>query len=571
MVSLVEKNISTKEEFSNKFLLNKLAKLLKPHRNELCFAITSLLTTIAVILFCGSVVKNMIDNGFSTSSHQNLLVTVMVFGLSIIVLAVSGYCRSLLVNNISTSVVNSLRIEAYSAIMLTNSSFFTTYSVGKVVNHLGGEIRTLEGLIGNSFSFLFRNVALLVGSLIALFNIDARLTLATISLIPFVALPLVIFIKNFKNIQQKITVAEDLIIKKVIESVSAIKTVKAYRCEEFEIDHFTKLSSDKMANDLIKNRQKAKMVAIIVAMTFGFVAILLWIGGLAVINKEISVGSLSAFIFYAIIASVSLISIAQSREQMKTAKNSIVNILRICQFDNLVGKNSDVENISKIEDRDNLQISIRNIKFWHNNLENYNDKSIKIVNFNLEILPREKIAIIGKSGSGKTTLFELMLAFSKPESGSILINGISIDNILTSSLRSCFCYVSQDYPIFSGTIFSNIIYGNSLISRDAVEKIISQFKVFDFITKLPKGLDSDVVENGNNFSGGEKQRIAVARALISNAPVLLLDEISSALDKDSQKDLYEAINAVAQNKTVLMATHQVPNNDFFNRIISIED
>ena len=187
----------------------------------------------------------------------------------------------------------------------------------------------------------------------------------------------------------------------------------------------------------------------------------------------------------------------------------------------------------------------------------YEDNNKILDNFNLSIKSGQKVAIVGLSGSGKSTILKLLIRFYSPTNGAVSLNNIDISQLSLKELRNIFAYVGQDDFIFSGTIFKNIAYFDEKITKKEVNQIIAKNHAFDFIKKLPKGIDSIVGEKGVKLSGGEKQRIAIARAILKNSPILLFDEATSALDNDNEKNITSLIKEIAQDKTAIIIAHKL--------------
>jgi ABC-type multidrug transport system fused ATPase/permease subunit len=194
-----------------------------------------------------------------------------------------------------------------------------------------------------------------------------------------------------------------------------------------------------------------------------------------------------------------------------------------------------------------------------------------IKDFNLEIKPKEKIAIVGPSGAGKSTIFELLLRFYDCKKGEILLNNNNIKDLSLDSLRNNFSYISQDCFIFSDTILNNIISANSNIKKEEVIEMVQKNKYLEFINRLPNGIENFVGQKGVKLSGGERQRIAIARAILRDSPILLFDEATSALDNENEKIVSELINDVAHDKTVIIIAHKLSTIINCDKIIYVQD
>ena len=243
--------------------------------------------------------------------------------------------------------------------------------------------------------------------------------------------------------------------------------------------------------------------------------------------------------------------------EIKKKKILIVNPGKLTSItDNLfyvkhLGCDFDLFYFGILEGDENIEQLNVNIKY----ISKHNNKILN--NLNLSIKSGQKVAIVGLSGSGKSTILKLLVRFYSPTNGVISLNNIDISQLSLKELRNIFAYVGQDDFIFSGTIFKNIAYFDEKITKKEVNQIIAKNQAFDFIKKLPKGIDSIVGEKGVKLSGGEKQRIAIARAILKNSPILLFDEATSALDNDNEKNITSLIKEIAQDKTAIIIAHKL--------------
>ena len=306
------------------------------------------------------------------------------------------------------------------------------------------------------------------------------------------------------------------------------------------------------------------MVALVISLAFGTVAVVLLVGGQDIINGKLTSGELSSFIFYSIIIATSLVSISQIAGQLQTASSSLRRIFNLLESDSPVQEPEFPKHFLATK---SVEIDFKNVNFsYSTDKENW-----VLQNFNLNIKPQEKIAIVGPSGSGKSTIFQLLLRFYDCQNGEILLNSQNIKNLASTTLRSNFSYISQDCFIFSDTILNNIGYANLEATKEDILNIIEQNKSLDFIEKLPNGVENFVGQKGIKLSGGERQRIAIARAILRNSPILLLDEATSALDNENEKIVSELIDDVAKDKTVIIIAHKLSTIINCDRIIYLQD
>ncbi len=548
---------------SSKNLL-ELIPFFKPYKREIFFAFLSLLSTALMVLFFGKALKYLIDLGFVAQNRFFLNLVLIAFIFAVIIMAVAGYFRSSLVNAVTEKVIADLRKKVYNHIIHVSAEFFEITKTGDVISRLTVDTALLYNIISNSISFFLRNSLFFFGGICFLFFTSSKLSLISILLIPAAIAPIIFLRKQVKNLSNQAQESLASVGAHIEESINGIKTIQSYLCEEKEARNFFGFVDVSLKIALEKIRLKSLMVALVIALAFGGIAVVLWVGGHDVLNGKITSGELSSFIFYSVITATSLVSLSQISGQMQSASAASARIFALLQIDSPVKQ---IEFPQLLKNPQEITINFENVSFAYPSRKDFS----VLKNFNLEIKKGEKIAIVGSSGSGKSTILQLLLRFYDVNSGSILLNKTDIKNLSFQNLRQNFSYISQDCFIFSGTIFENIAYVDKSITAQDVEKIIDQNSALNFINNLPQKIHNFVGEKGVKLSGGERQRIAIARAIIKDSPILLLDEATSALDNQSEKTTVEAIRTLAQNKTVITIAHKLSSVINADKIIFLKD
>lgn len=555
---------NTQKKSKNIKNLFALIPFFKPYKREVFFAFIALLVTALMVLFFGKAIKYLIDYGFAQQDHQILNSVLIAFIFAVVVMAIAGYFRSSLINAVAEKVISDLRKKAYNHIIRVSAEFFEITKTGDVISRLTVDTTVLYGVISTTISFLLRNSLLFIGGIFFLLFTSAKLSLMTMMLIPIAIAPIILMGKAVKDLSNKSQAALAEVGSHVEETINGIKTIQSYLCEEKEVRNFSGFIDKSLKISLKKIRIKALMVALVIAFAFGGIAIVLWVGGQEVLNGKITSGDLSSFIFYSVITATSLVSLSQIAGQLQSASASAARIFEVLDIKSPVKEAKNPKNLAESK---KITINFSDVGFAYPSRRDFS----VLNNFNLQINPREKIAIVGSSGSGKSTLLQLLLRFYDVNSGTISLNGIDSKELSISSLRQSFSYISQDCFIFSGTVFENIAYADKSISESQVEKIISENAALEFINHLPQKMHSFVGEKGIKLSGGERQRIAIARAIIKDSPILLLDEATSALDNQNEKIIANAISDLSADKTVITVAHRLATIISSDRIIFVKD
>lgn len=542
----------------------ELLPYLKPYKFSIFLAFVSLFITALMVLLFGKIIKHLIDFGFAQKDFTEIHLTLSLFVFAVIIMAIAGYFRSSLVNSVAEKVICDLRKKTYRHVIKISPEFFEINKTGDIISRLTVDTSILYTIISNTASFFLRNTIFFIGGILLLFFTSIKLTIISFLLILIAIMPIIFLGKRIKKYSSNAQSSIDLLSSRIEETINGIKTIQAFGCEEKEITNFSNRADVFLKSSLEKIRIKALMVALVITLAFGTVAVVLLVGGQDIINEKLTSGELSSFIFYSIIIATSLVSISQIAGQLQTASSSLRRIF------NLLDSKSPVQEPEYPEDfpkTDLVSIDFKNINFSYSSDKN----NLVLQDFNLRINPKEKIAIVGPSGSGKSSIFQLLLRFYNTTDGEILLNSKNINNLSSAVLRNNFSYISQDCFIFSDTILNNIGYANLGATKEEIINLVKQNKSLEFIEKLPNGIENFVGQKGVKLSGGERQRIAIARAILKNSPILLLDEATSALDNENEKIVSELIEEVAKEKTVIIIAHKLSTIINCDRIIYLQD
>ncbi len=522
-----------------------------PYKKKASLAFLSLFITSVIILFFGKAIKYLIDYGFDkTNPHLNLMIIIVV--LTVFVLSIAGYYRSFLINSVAESIINDIKQKLYSHILTFSPDFFTNVKTGEIISRLTVDTTLIYNVISNNISFFLRNSVLFIGGLLLLFFTNVKLSLLAFLVILLAILPIIFIGKMLKKVAYQTQNAIASVSAHIEESLNGIQTIQAYLCENREIANFNQQCSNVLQSSLQKIHLRALLVAFVIAISFGAVSIIVLIGGHDVLSGKITAGDLSSFLFYAVLVATSLVGLSQITGQMQTANGALKKIGELLAIKpNLALSNQ--QSLDSTTIKPPININFRQVSFCYQE----NTRQNILDNLDLQITYGEKIGIVGLSGSGKSTILQLLLRFQQVNSGQILLNDHNINSLPLAVIREQFAYISQNSFIFSGTVFENIAYVNKNIAKQEVLSLVHNTPAFHFILSLKNGLDTLVGEKGIKISGGERQRIALARAIIKDSPILLFDEITSALDNQNQQLVMQAINQLASHKTVITIAHRL--------------
>lgn len=510
----------------------------------LCICITFI---AALRLPCPFLTRYLIDVVIPRHS-QNALTLI---GVSLVLIYVLNYIfhlsKGLLLVWFKERVLYDLQIHLWRHILSLPFTFFQTHQSGYVVSRLTNEVRNVEHMLTDTAFGLLVDIATFVFGLVALLSFDVRLTVISLSV-----LPLYIFSQAWfgSRIKQSTKELQESIAQQggnLQEKIAGIVVIKALNQENREV-----LQHSRFLHMVIKEKVKITMLLYLFTGTsalFGSIAPLcaLWYGASQVMAGHISLGTIIAFMSilgYLFGPTNRLIELNMQIKEASASIERIKELLIIPPEDDLNETGSDI------------RIKHGGIVYRHVTFS-YSGDSTVLTDVSIRAEPRQILAIVGSSGSGKSTLLNLLPRFYSLQSGDVLIDGYDIREFSLKSLRRQIAVVDQNTTLFDGTIHYNIAYGKQDATEQEVIAAAKLANAHDFIMRLPAGYGTQVAERGANLSGGEKQRLAIARAVLLESKVLLLDEATSFLDSESEALVHDALANIRKRMTMIVVAHKL--------------
>jgi ATP-binding cassette subfamily B protein len=336
------------------------------------------------------------------------------------------------------------------------------------------------------------------------------------------------------------------------ETLGAMHTVQSYAREAFESDRFGAAVQVALGTARKRIRLQAMLTAVVIVLVFGSITAVLWVGAQDVISGAMSAGTLGQFVLYALIGAGSVGALAEVWAEVQRAAGGMARI------------NDLLHERSALPVRGHVRM--QGVRFHYPTRPD----APALENFSLEVRPGETVALVGPSGAGKSTVLQLLLRFHDPEAGEVTLDGIDLRTLAPASLRAQVALVPQDPVIFGATARENIRYGRLDASDAEIEAAARSAEAHEFLAALPQGYDSELGERGARLSGGQQQRLAIARALLKDAPVLLLDEATSALDAQSERAVQQALERLMRGRTTLVIAHRLATVLKADRIVVMD-
>ncbi len=541
--------------------LRGLLPYLRPHRALLACWLGALALSASATLALPVAVKHMIDQGFAAGSSVDRWFA-LLFGVAVL-LALATAARFYFVSLLGERVVADLRRSLYGHLLSLDQAFFEKTRTGELLSRLSADTELLRSVVGSSMSVALRSGITVVGSAVMLAVTSPRLAMYALLGIPLVVLPMVLSGRKVRGVakdsQDRVADAN----ARAGETLGAMHTVQSYAREDYERERFGTAVFVALGTARKRIRLQAMLTAIIVVMVFGSITAVLWIGAQNVISGELTPGTLGQFLLYAMLGAGSVGALTEVWAEVQRAGGGMARI------NELLGERSVLSvpaQPAALPQPLQGRISMQGVRFHYPTRPD----TAALDDFTLTVAPGETVALVGPSGAGKSTVFQLLLRFHDPDAGSITLDGVDLRQLDPAQLRSRVALVPQDPVIFGATARENIRYGRLDANDAQIEAAARSAEAHEFLADLPDGYDSELGERGARLSGGQQQRLAIARALLKDAPVLLLDEATSALDAQSERAVQQALERLMQGRTTLVIAHRLATVLKADRIVVMD-
>ena len=569
--SLGPRGFLTEEEKKNmpkvtKALLARILSYLKPYWLQFMFVFVAILLSATVGLLPSIITGKIVDQALVgedlTLLIRLLLMAFCAIGISQLIGVLESYINSW----ISQRIIFDMKNQMYRHLQYMPHSFFTTEKQGDIITRMNTDISGVSTVISGTLSSIVSNVATVVTTLVALFSMSWQLALVGIAIIPLLILPtktagktrwLLLSQSQEKNDELNQVINETL-------SVSGSMLVKIFTREEQEYENFVKVNEEATAIAL-KERRSGKWFMVVMGMFSQLGPLLIYfVGGFLIINKldpALTVGTVTA--------TVSLIN--RLYRPVESLLNLQVDFTRSLALFTRIFDYFDRENtIVSPENGEKPDVVMQPIEYKHVAFS-YDPSKPLLTDVNFTVPGGKMYAIVGPSGSGKSTVVNMIPRLYDVLSGSVTIAGVDVRDFDLPYLRQCIGVVTQETYLFNGTILENLRYAKDDATMEEIEAACRIANIHDFISRQPKGYDTEVGNRGLKLSGGEKQRISLARTILKDPKILILDEATSALDSISENAIQDALEAMMKGRTSIVIAHRLSTILKADRILVVKD
>ena len=539
-----------------------LYSFFKPYLVNLFLASFALVITAGISLTFPIAIRRVVDGFYSNSTELMDYYFAAAFLLASL-LAIGTSLRFYLVTRLGERVVADIRKALFNKVIKMSPGFYERLLTGEILSRITTDTTLILSVVSSSVSLALRNILLLIGGLFFMFLTSIKLSLMVLLLVPVMIIPILAMGRKLRKLsresQNKIADSSGM----ASEMMLASSTIQAFNFIKNARDNFSDIIENSFFIAKKRILVRSIMTALIIFVVFVGIVTVLWVGARDVRLGVISPGYLVQFVIYSGFVAGAIAALSEIFGELQRAAGATERIVEILKSEDPV-KQPKIINQPDFENE--IAIKFSNITFSYPLRPT--DKILDGLSFILK--KGETLALVGSSGAGKSSVFQLLLRFYEFQNGIIKIGNLSIKEVDTFELRNQFAFVSQEPIIFANTVFENIRFGRPNASIDEVETAAKNAASHEFIMNLPNGYDTFVGERGVLLSVGQKQRIAIARAFLRNAPILLLDEPTASLDAESESLIQGALERLSTSRTVIVIAHRLSTVKRANKILVLD-
>ena len=536
----------------------RLLAFVRPYRRNLALAAALLVLSTVLGLIWPQVVLRVLDLGLHDPELLDRLILALIAVL--LVRAVIDGARQYVMTWTGERVIFDLRMAIVRHLQSLSLSFFTGRKTGELMSHVTSDATLVHGVVTQTIISVLGQVLTLVGGLVVIFVMNWRLALLTLVVAPPIGLLGQYLGRRIRSLSREAQDAQGEAVGVLQEAIAEIRTVQAFTRERYEADRFHDKLFVTFHAVLRRARISSTLFPLIGFLGFFASIVVLWYGGHQVIDGRSTPGQLVAFLLYAGMVAGPVGGLASQWTQVQEAFGAADRIFALLDTAPAVG---DLPGAGVLPQGEG-EIAFHAVTF------RYANGPVVLDDITAVFRAGETTALVGPSGAGKTTLVSLVDRFYDPSSGRITIDGVDLRSVTVRSVRERIAAVPQEPVLFATSVRDNIRYGRLDATPAEIDAAARAANATEFIARLPEGLETVVGERGVKLSVGQRQRIAIARALLRDAPILLLDEATSSLDNESEYLVQEALGRLMTGRTTIVIAHRLTTVETADRILVLE-
>ena len=542
----------------------RILAYVRPHRGRLALAAAILVLVGLLTLVLPWAVQRLVDGVVVAQDVSQLdLIAGVLFG-TFLLRSLLGFASTYLLAWVGERVVVRLRRDVYEHLLAQSLGFFSEQRTGEIVSRISNDVLVIQYAVTGELVGLLQQVVTAAGILVVVAVMNWRLTLVMALALPGMMLVAQLLGRRMRRIAKVVQNTLAQVSAAVEETVGGIRTVKSFAREEYEQGRFADKVDTLFEVAMQRTRLNAALGPLIGLLLYGSMVLVLWLGGREVLAGRLTPGQLISFLFYAVLLIGPLGGFAAFYGQVQSALGATERVFELLDAKPEIADAPGAEDLPALEGR----IVLEEVSF------EYSPRQPVLDRVSLQVEPGEVVAVVGPSGVGKTTLVNLIPRFYDPNAGRVLVDGRDVRQVTLRSLRDQVGIVPQDTLLFSDTVAANIRYGRLDAAQPEIEEAARAANAHDFVlADLPDGYQTQVGERGIKLSTGQRQRIAIARAILKRPRILILDEATSSLDTEAERLVQQALERLmrpggsAPRPTTLVIAHRLSTIINADRIV----
>ena len=544
--------------------MKRYKKYITPYLGAFLMGPLMMLTEVAGEVALPKLMSLIINNGVAGRDTGYILKTGLLMAAVVVCMAVGGILGSYFAAKASINFTTDLRRDVFKKVQQFSFANIDSFSTGSLVTRLTNDIQQVQNVLTMGLKMALRAPGMFVGALFMAFMMNGRLAAILLVVIPLLSLAIGLILKTafprFEAMQKKL----DQLNSGIQEALTNVRVIKSFVREEFEEDKFRVMIQD------LKNSSLDAMKIVIVAMPVMTLAMnittlaVVWYGGNIIIAGDMPVGDLTAFTTYIVQILMSLMMLSMVFLQLSRAVASIRRVSEVMD--------TEIDLTDQGAARKDLAVLTGKVEFKHVSFsytDNQDEMVLEDISFTAE--PGQVIGIIGATGSGKTTLVQMIPRLYDATRGQVLVDGVDVRDYSLKNLREGVGMVLQKNVLFSGTIEENLRWGKEDASMDEIREMAQSAQADSFVTSFTNGYDTDMGQGGVNVSGGQKQRLCIARALLKRPKILILDDSTSAVDTATEARIRQCFSTSLKDTTKIIIAQRIGSVEEADRILVLDE
>ena len=540
-------------------VIRRLVRYLGPVRSDLTLGALGVIirsvSTVALPALVGTATDALIGDG----DLARLITTILIM-VAVIALGWGGrYLEELFLEYAGQKILYRVRTEMFDHLQRLSLRFFDQNKVGRIMSRVQNDVQQIQELLATGMLNVVFSAVTLVAIACIMLIMNTRLALLTLTVVPALAIVAFIWQKHARQAFIKVRRAIATVNAQLQEGIAGVRVTQSLTREEVNSEQFEYVNREHYSANVRAARLQAVMWPMIEILTALGTALVIYFGGRQVLAGEMTAGVLVAFMLYVRRFFEPVLELAMEYVEIQRAMASGARILELLDVEPEIRDDTQAVELPPAK-----EIKFKGVSFGY-------APSVEVLHdIDLTVNPGETVAIVGRTGAGKSSLANLITRFYEVDQGEVTIDGYNVNSVTQQSLRRQIGVVTQDPFLFSGTIEDNIRYGRPEASREEVIEAAKTARAHDFISRLQRGYDTQVGERGENLSAGQRQLVCLARAILANPPILVLDEATSNVDTNAERLMQKSLHRLMKGRTCLIIAHRLSTVTNADRIVVLE-